>query len=297
MKRFAVAGKLFFLLAWATSSSAQQLSGRIDLDASTRSSELVTASILFAKTDALCVNDRGILHITNGSLRYTRINLMLTAPVDTLSVKFEFLPAVDDDAYRYRITAPSCRTDVTIRQQVREADGEWRSLPVVRFRRPGLSAEERREALQALQQTSRERTSPEDLARRERLEQSRRAERGSLGQGGVSWMSAGLSFEGAPQVCVEAFGDVVIGQDGVTLVFTSPLSADLNRFVIERSGLDDNRGRIYLARGDCRFELTVEIAVHNGEQWTARSIPPFVPPRVTIHSNPPSQPPQLDPKN
>lgn len=118
----------------------------------------------------------------------------------------------------------------------------------------------------------------------------------SLGQGVPLTMNVPLRFEGAPAACVNAFGDYLIDQDGITFLFVTRLPGGLNLFKMERVDSADDYARLYLTRGDCRYEITIAASVlHNG-QWIARSIAPYVPsrPGIFIQRNPDSRPPWLD---
>ena len=44
---------------------------------------------------------------------------------------------------------------------------------------------------------------------------------------------------------------------------------DLNRFVMERVDPDNNHGRLYFTRGDCRWEITIGKLVLREGEWVA----------------------------
>ena len=104
----------------------------------------------------------------------------------------------------------------------------------------------------------------------------------------VGSMRAGFGFEGAPKECFEALGDYLIDQQGVTFAFLTHLPGELNRFLLERVDIDDERSQFRLTCGDCRFEFTVGASVLRGDQWLARAVAPFQPLRFRILRNPES---------
>ncbi len=127
---------------------------------------------------------------------------------------------IDDETQRYRIETPDCQMDIAVREQVRR-EGAWVSLLVPRQQRPSLPVEERRELQRQFIENLR---TPKEQA---------------------------FPFEDRPQTCFDAVGDFQIERSGIRFAFLTPLPGDLNRFVIERTDLDANRGRLYFTRGEC----------------------------------------------
>jgi hypothetical protein len=86
-------------------------------------------------------------------------------------------------------------------------------------------------------------------------------------------------FDEPPQSCVEALGDYRIEPSAFVLSFLRPLPGDLNKFVIERTDLDENRSRLHLTRGDCRWELTVSQSLRpqRDTRWIALPLAPVPP--------------------
>jgi hypothetical protein len=118
----------------------------------------------------------------------------------------------------------------------------------------------------------------------------------SLGQGVPFTMNVPVQFEGAPAACVEALGDYLVDPDGITFLFVTRLPGGINRFQMERVDSSDDQTRLYLTRGDCRYEITIAASVLHDGQWIARAIAPYVPSntRILIRRDPGSRPPWLD---
>jgi hypothetical protein len=247
----------------ATVSSAQEPSGRIDLDVLSRSPfpKVFVARIVFAGSQSGCPADHGYLWFSKGILRQTRIG-----PADprlNSNEKAIILP-IDDETQQYRVESPSCRIDIAVRQQVHR-DGVWTSLLVPEVQRSSAGLEARREG------------KPEELTpvEKERYEAVNQAEdaSGSL-RTSVGVMSMSFSFDDNPQTCLEVAGDYEIGRAGIIFAFLTGLPGDLNRFVVERTDLDANRSRLSFTRGDCQFELTVSQSVLRHGHWVALPLAP-----------------------
>jgi hypothetical protein len=96
-------------------------------------------------------------------------------------------------------------------------------------------------------------------------------------------------FDEPPQSCVEALGDYRIERNAFVLSFLRPLPGDLNKFVMERTDLDENRSRLHLTRGDCRWELTVSQSLRpeRDTRWIALPLAPLPPtPPIAIPTPP-----------
>ena len=277
------------LLVSTHSSTAQQMSGRADLEQMVvLPPELVAARVAFTRSSAVCPDDHEVWQISSRWLRQHRVDVMRRTSLPIQSFK-----AIDDTTYLYRVATLECRFDLAIRQQIRQPDGLWQSLSVSRVRRPNLSPEERQEAIRQLQR-DRPLKSPEETARWNQAFMARRSF-GSLRQG-LAGMSAGAVFEGAPAACTEAVGNLATDQDGVMFTFLTGLPGDLNRFVIERTDIDDDHGRLHFTRGDCRYEITIGASDFTNGAWVARPVAPYAPPkaRVFIQKNPDTRPSWLD---
>jgi hypothetical protein len=290
---FSLAGA--FLTAVLSSAAAQEPSGRLDLDlmAALPRSELVAARIVFTKSNAKCPEDQGIVNAADGLLTFHRASVFQRA----LQTMETFRP-IEDDAYRSRIAGSDCRVDLIVRQQLRGDSGSWTSLLLPARRRPSLSPEEQKEAQRQFAESLSNRphpVSPEDFGRY-RDARGARATMRSLGQGVPFTMNVPVQFEGAPAACVEALGDYLIDPDGITFLFVTRLPGGINRFQMERVDSSDDHARLYLTRGDCRYEITIAASVLHDGQWIARAIAPYVPSntRILIRRDPGSRPPWLD---
>jgi hypothetical protein len=269
------------LLAMAGSAGAQEPSGRADLKALAERyvPQLMAVRAIFADSGAVCPEDTGILQIANGRLRYFRAVWPAAKLPFKTSTGFK---ASDDDTYAERIATDDCWTQLAVRQQVRQSDRSWRSLPVSSFHRPSLSEDERQAALRRLGEDARDRPARVDDPARRKERQQANAEMGSLKQGGVFVTSMWPAFDNAPSACVEALGNVVIDPVGVTFLFLPGLPGGVNDFVIERSDKDGDHARFYFTRGDCRFEIVVSASVRNNQRWIARTLQPFDPSKARL---------------
>jgi hypothetical protein len=275
-----------FLCGVATASSAQEPSGRVDLDlmASIPGSQLVVGRVAFTETAAACPHEFGTLRFRSdgGIAHLMAFGFLLTADGRWGTTE------LDDETYRHRVATDTCRVDVDIGEQVRR-DNVWTSVLLPRMRRPSLSAEERSEAERHYRDSLLDRPDPIPLTEFGRYVDARNARGtvGSLRQGVGGTIREGLGFDGA-QPCFDAVGDYLIDQRGVAFQFVTNLPGELNRFLMERVDIDDGHSRIYLTRGDCRFELTISAAVLSGDQWVPRSIAPFIPVKshLTIQRGP-----------
>jgi hypothetical protein len=291
------------LCTFATAAAAQEPNGRIDLGREIGVAPLAmpgfaVARITFVENDSQCPEDRGTLRISDGVLTQLRVGPFAGAvgragntdwqlPFSIPYSKMTWEP-IDDETYRYRATSWDCRMDITIRQQV-VRDGAWISLRVPKMKRPSLPWRERAE----LQQQSANRL-------RQQLSESSRANPAPIGKEasdpatrlrrllfGNTTGTLGFStiygpnydFDEPPQSCVEALGDFRIEPNAFVLSFLRPLPGDLNKFVLERTDLDETRGRLHLTRGDCRWELTVSQSLRpqRDTRWIALPLAPVPP--------------------
>ena len=176
--------------------------------------------------------------------------------------------ALDDQTYRHRVTADSCRVDVDIAEEVRH-NGAWASLALPPAHRPSLSAQQRGEAAQRYLDSH---PDPVPLAQFGRYLDAGKATK--IMGAGLASMRQSLGFEGAP-ACFDALGDYLIDQRGVAFWFVTDLPGELNRFVLERADIDDVHSRLHLTKDDCRFVFTISAAVLAGDEWVARSVAPL----------------------
>jgi hypothetical protein len=254
-------------------SPAQDVSGRIDLDAIAPVHRVVMARLVFSKTAAVsCPQDFGILRISPAGIWHHRP--LLPGRPAVASGFISNLP--NDETHLFRVATPDCRFDIAVRQQILQ-DDNWVSLLVTKRRRPSLSADERRELdrqfLAQLKDRAKSRT-PEESARLRKAAEALNSI-GSLMQGALMLGTRG-AFDDAPATCFEAIGSYVIDPEGVTFLFATGLPGDLNRFVIDRTDIDDERSRLHLTQGDCRFELTISKSARSDGRWQAVAVVPFV---------------------
>jgi hypothetical protein len=277
--------------------SAQQSSGRIDLDAVSEGQfpYFVAATIPFVDTDSQCPERRETLRFSEGILRLVDFLPAGVSVVGPSGEKiFGFGPAnaarhsgpfwqetskpADDHTWQLDLAASNCRMDIDIRQQVRRENG-WISLR--------LPLEESEILLREMQQRLRDIEKgrpPRELTPREKEAADRMRRRlnalstsGALGDAATGVRA--VVFRDRPQTCLEALGDYQIDQKGVVFSFFTPLPGDLNRFVMERVDPDPSHGRLYFTRGDCRWELTISRSVLRGNEWVALPLAPVRPKR------------------
>jgi hypothetical protein len=293
------------LCTFATAATAQVPSERIDLDAasgaridldavfSSGSRTVVSARVRFVENGKVrCPADGGWLRIFGGTVTQIRMALLddIEGNGSSNGWRSTLIP-LDDDTYQYRVALPACRTDVAMRQQIRRGGG-WTSQLVRRELRPSVPVEERRELER--QRLERDRQGCDGiLARlgaacaeeRARERQATEAVRLRDLHHEVSTTRQAFFFDEAPPVCFDATGEYRVIWIGVVFSFVTPdppvvlsgsggLPQDQNRFVIERADPDENHGRLYFTRGDCRFELTVSQSVLRDGQWVAVSLAP-----------------------
>jgi hypothetical protein len=265
---------IILLLPFTGAVSAQEPSGRLDLDVVARAlfPRIVHARVAFTASDAVCPEDYGTVQISGG--RWIHHRLIPPPPRPPASNWRGTHSAIDDETFLYQIESQTCRTGMTVRQQVRR-DGEWRSLSVPRDWLPNLSLEERRElTLQRLERASRE---PVTQAMIDRWNAAREAIRSSGSLHSQDRMfSWGYPFENV-QPCFEGIGEYRFEQTGVVFSFFLNLPAELNRFLIERTDLDDNRSQLRFSRDDCRFEFTIRQSILRDGQWVALPLAPIRP--------------------
>jgi hypothetical protein len=297
-----------FLSVFATASVAQQprepiyldaMSGaRIDLDAVSGSGprKVVFARVSFVENvSSRCPEDTGALQIHGGWLGQSRMALLWDPEGQGSSNGWRStLKPSDDETYQYRVALPGCRTDIAIRQQVFR-EGAWTTLLVRRELRPSVPEEERRE-LERQRLALPERRSVEnslldallgrELSDREAARQAAVAasQRKSLHE--VPTFRQAFFFDEIPPTCFDASGYYRVERTGVVLSFpappdiriTPPPPGGVNRFLIERVNLDENRSRLNFTRGDCRWEITIGQSVLRSGVWVPVPIAPAPPP-------------------
>jgi hypothetical protein len=252
-----------FLFAFAARSAAQQPNGRIDLDTKSWlfAPAIVTARVSFVESDGICTERRGALRIASGILyEVTSAPLVSTLPTDTLIVRAPLadtwsVTQIDNETYGFRITMSDCQMGIGIRQLVRH-EGTWTPLLV-----PGDGRSEA-ERLRAHDQSR-----PPTVVAKESI--------GSMRQS--TTLSLSFVFKNSPETCFEAVGDYRIERTGITFAFLVPLPGDLNRFVIERTDLNEYHSRLSFTRDDCRWELTLGQSVRRNGQWLALPLAPIPP--------------------
>ncbi len=268
-----------YLSLLTTASLAQEPSGRVDLDlmAADPGSQLVAGRVEFTTSGVVCPHEFGTLLLrSNGTIVILKALGIAADPYTGIVGNL----ALDDQTYRHRIAIDTCRVDIDIAEQVRRNE-VWTSVLLPRILRPGLSAEERSEALR---QSLDRHHDPVPLAQWGRYADARKARStmGTLRQGIFAEISDRLPFDGA-QPCFDAIGDYLTDQRGVEFHFVASLPGQLNRFVMERVDIDDDHSRLYLTHSDCRFELTISASILAQNEWVPRSIALFVKPKPTIH--------------
>jgi hypothetical protein len=261
------------LIALAHSAPAQEVSGRLDLEAIAPLPHvpLVTVRVTFVKDDVACPEDFGLMRISAAGWRHYRPALPWRS-----RIWGAITTPPDDETQLFRLAAQGCRFDIAIRQQIRREDGAWASLLVPRRVRPSVPEEERRELRRQIMERLKERPITSPYERPGPLKEAWEA-LGSIGSlGGSGVFSSGALFDDPPATCLEALGDYLIEQQDVAFLFAIGLPGDLNRFTIERTDIDEAHSRLHLVRGDCRFELTIGKSIRRDGEWRAVPVAPFV---------------------
>lgn len=267
------------LSVFVTASAAQEPKSRIDLDVVSNSiiGGIVVARDSFSETDSQCPEDRGTLRIS-GTLEWIRSSEDYPRPI--ISNGHATMQPSTDDTQQYRIETADCRMDIAIREQIRR-DRSWELLVVPKQPNASLSPEESRRELQRqleLRAKNNPRL-PEDWLDRLRAAATEMSAWSSSSGTVGGTVQQSFVFEEAPQTCFEAVGDFHIDRSGIRFAFLTHLPGDLNRFAIERTDLDMNRGRLYFTRGECRFELTVSQSVFRDGEWISVPLAPAPAPK------------------
>jgi hypothetical protein len=256
--------------------AAQQPADRIDLD---RFAEAEIAFVgiraAFEDSPAVCPEDHGLLRISDGVLRQLRHSLSQRSPARWRAQN----SVIDNATYLHQYGTDDCRFDLHVAMQVFR-DGSWVPLLLPEMRRPNLSADERKRALDEFVESARKRAenmSPEE--RKVRVERFTEVQRTGWSIGRARTLTWGFGFDEAPPNCFQAVGEFDLDRNGLTLAFATNLPGDLNRFAIERSDVDNHQARFYLVRDDCRFELRISKLLRRGEEWVAVPLAATPPPR------------------
>jgi hypothetical protein len=235
-----------------------------DLSAPPRVPSFWTVPFVFQDSGLDCPDERWTMTVSNGLLSTYHLNLPpIESPIVPTHIKND---PIDDFTYRLQYVRPNCRVDIDVRQQVR-TDGEWKPLLVTKERRPSLSEEARQEAVRrrlgdlALPKDSKPATQSDVAKRLNEMFGSKGPPRWR-----ASTFSWGVVFDEAPRSCMEVVGEYVMAKDRFAMAFFAPLPAELNKFVMEGTDLDDYHARIYLTKDDCRFEFTIsQSAIRDGK--------------------------------
>jgi hypothetical protein len=255
-----------FLFAFATVSAAQEPKGRIDLG--TPFSMFAFGRITFVEGGSGCPEERGTLRISGGT------PALMWGP----SNKHRGLVRrVDDKTSRYHVETRACWLDVAVRKEVLR-DGSWTSVLVAGTQPPIVPLEERREVPRQGNTPQQPLPALEGLLDRLGAGAGEQRPIADPNVGGYAFRWP-FDFADDPPMCFEALGDYEIGPTGVLFSFVTALPGDLNRFVIERTDLDTNHGRLYFTRGDCRFEFTVSQSVLRNGEWISVPLAMAAPPK------------------
>jgi hypothetical protein len=241
---------------------AEQPSVRIDLTTPRLVGSFAAIPFVFEDSNLDCPEDRTAIAVTNGVFHSHHLSLPpFEQPMS--QTKYGSDP-IDDSTYRLQIIRPNCRVEIDIRQQVR-VDGEWKSLLVIKERRPSLSSE----AQEAVRERLKDMPAPK-LATTETLADINKMLRG---KGPKRWgavtLRLGFPFDEAPKFCMDVFGEYQIANNRFAMSFFAPLPGELNKFVLEGSDLDPSHARIVLTKDDCRFVFTISQSIMHGGQWIA----------------------------
>jgi hypothetical protein len=252
-----------WLLLVATGSAAEQASGRIDLNRfAEEPTGLVSIGAAFLEEGpTVCPEDQVLLRISRGVLMQLRAATQPTRP----HLQVAEYKTIDDETSLHRYQTFGCRIDLSVRTQVL-TDGSWRPVLVPRKSADQLLAEARERV---------EQLSPEE--RRKRLDSFRERQATGWSFGRIGTSRAHLSSNQGSADCFQAIGEYVVHRKGITFSFPTDLPGDVNRFVIERSDVDDDHARFYFVRDACRFELTIGKSVLRGGEWFAVPLAPTPP--------------------
>jgi hypothetical protein len=255
-------------------SAAHEPSNHINLDVVSNSpaSTIVIARVSFAEGDGECPEDHHVLRIYSRGMVWIQ-SLPEFPPLTRGGIITR--PPIDDDTEAYRIESEDCRMNLAVREQVHR-DGSWVSLLVPKPDRPSLplSLEERGELRRQLIEKG-SKSVPRDRIDRWEAAMKEMQEWSSF----VGTAHTFFGFEDPPQTCFEAVGDLYFERSATRFRFVTGLPGDLNRFLIERADRDANDGRLYLSRGECRFEFTATKSVLRNGEWISVPLGPTAPPK------------------
>ena len=226
-------------------------------------SQLVVVRVAISKADAICPWQTGIFRIRENN-SVTDIAAAFRGGGDW---RMDEATAPDDFTYRRRVATDTCRVDIDVSEQ-QKRNGEW--TPLFSSRRPNAISGGRADKTDDRPAMS--------LAEHEAYGRNDRAKlhAGNLRQGVGGTFKHVVGFEGI-QDCFDAVGTFLIDQEGVTLLFTTGLGGELNRFFIERVDVDADHSTLYLSRGSCRVGFTISASTLQEGSWVPL---PIAPPRL-----------------
>jgi hypothetical protein len=263
---------LFVLIGSSASGRAEQANTRIDLSLQRRLQSFYGIAFGFADSHLDCPEDRRTVVVANGTLKMFSLRF---PPFEQLAFRTRTrADPTDDTTYRYQFANPACRMDIDIRDQVKIGE-QWKPLLVREDRRPSLPPDQRQAAVQKRLADLVKKAEAE--ARQDPMPDAEIGEMvGGTGPRRLAGAASGTAFpfDGAPQACMDAFGEYRITSNGFAMAFFAPLPGALNKFVLEGSELDASHARIYLVKDDCRFEFTISLSIMHEGQWVALPLRP-----------------------
>jgi beta-lactamase regulating signal transducer with metallopeptidase domain len=224
--------------------------------------------VAFITAPPVCPEDHGVLQISRGVVWFITSSGSKERPTPLRISRL-----IADDAWEQAVSTGKCRIDLAVRAQAIR-DGRWTPLLVPKSMRPILSAEERRQLTRPPTELQQKKLSdrknwvkpsaeelaqwingPGNLSRAIRIQQ----QTGAVG--------TYLTFEEAPETCVEAVGEFWLDQAGMAFSFPTEFLDDANRFSIEHRRLDDFRAELVLGGRGCRVEITIGKAIRARDGW------------------------------
>jgi hypothetical protein len=251
-------------LGCARGASAQQPGGRIDLNRFAEERLVSIGAAFVEEGPTVCPEDQVLLRISRGVLTQLRAATQPTRPPLQVSEH----KTIDDETSLHQYQTFGCRIELSVRMQVL-TDGSWRPLLVPRKSADQLLSEARERT---------EQLSPEE--RKKRLDSFRERQATGWSFGRIGTLSVPLSSNRVSADCFQAIGEYVVHRNGITFSFPTDLPGDVNRFVIERSDVDNDHARFHFVRDACRFELTIGKSMLRGGQWFAVPLAPAPPSRT-----------------
>jgi hypothetical protein len=261
-----IGGVFLALLALITCAVAQDITGKIDLESRPGTYPSVAGGgIAYKPTLADCPAFDWQFVASGGSLYFVRkiSFLMKKGAENGTSYVFRAKHPLDEQTYEFIVESRDCRFVADIRQQVRSRGG-WNNLFVKKALGHAMSDNTQ------MYSTGGKELNSESGKIDELRGTTPNGELGNLDVGD-GYQMIGYVFDGGPSTCLNMFGNFELGRNYMSFYFPIRLVPELNKFQIERVDTND-RQILYFLKGDCRFQITVQLSLLVDGKWTNRVV-------------------------